>query len=190
MFDPSTAAQTLGVIGLAELGDKSQLVCLALASRAPAGPVLAGAAAAFALLNTIAVGAGFAAAGLLPEVVLSGAAGLLFLALGFHTVWTAGSLEEAPDPPPVRRPFATTFALLVVAEMGDKTQLAVAGLASVEDPAAVWIGATLALVGTSAVAVAAGRSLGARVPVAWLHRAAGVAFLACGAWMLLPLAVS
>jgi len=46
-----TASTTLGLVALAELGDKTQLVCMILATRHPPAPVLLGAVAAFAVLN-------------------------------------------------------------------------------------------------------------------------------------------
>lgn len=55
----------------AEIGDKSQLVCMALAARYRAAPVMAGAALAFLLLNSLAVIFGVAIANLFPEIVIS-----------------------------------------------------------------------------------------------------------------------
>ena len=55
------------IIGLAEIGDKSQLVCMTLAARQRPWPVLLGAAAAFAILNVLAVVFGASVAAWLPE---------------------------------------------------------------------------------------------------------------------------
>ncbi|MER2527510.1 MAG: TMEM165/GDT1 family protein [Candidatus Competibacter denitrificans] len=62
-----TASTTLGVVALAELGDKTQLVCMTLAARHPPAPVLLGAISAFALLNLLAVLFGAAVAAWLPQ---------------------------------------------------------------------------------------------------------------------------
>ena len=61
--DGSTFLASLVLIGMAEIGDKSQIVCMALASRHRHWPVLLGAVVAFLILNTLAVvfGAGIAA---------------------------------------------------------------------------------------------------------------------------------
>jgi len=64
-----------------------------------------------------------------------------------------------------------------VAEFGDKTQLAVVALSSTQPPAAVWLGATLALVATSALGILAGRTLLKKIPIALLHRISGAFFL-------------
>jgi len=82
--------------------------------------------------------------------------------------------------------FASTFAAIFVAEIGDKTQLATLSLASGGSSRwVVFAGAALALVATSALAVLGGEALTRVVPVVWLRRAAGVAFLVLGVLFLL-----
>ena len=80
--------------------------------------------------------------------------------------------------------FLTTFVMLFLAEMGDKTQIAVAGMASTMPLIPVWVGATLALAGTSALGVVAGRQLLRRIPLHLLHQISGVFFLALAAFAL------
>jgi putative Ca2+/H+ antiporter (TMEM165/GDT1 family) len=84
--------------------------------------------------------------------------------------------------------FLTTLLMIFVAEFGDKTQIAVAGLASGYDPLPVWLGATTALVMVSVFGVLVGRTLLQRLPSTVLHRASGVLFLlfaALAAWRAL-----
>lgn len=174
----SSALTSFGVIALAELGDKSQLVCMTLAARHPARPVALGAIAAFFVLNALAVLFGATVAAWLPESVVSAAVALLFAIFGIAAL--RQSDEEADDEireAPRYGVAATTFALIFLAEFGDKTQLAVAALSSTNDAAAVWIGATLALSLTSLLGVYAGQRLMRRLPLHWLHRASGVFFL-------------
>ena len=79
----------------------------------------------------------------------------------------------------------STFALVFLAELGDKTQLATLSAATTGGSRwAVFLGAACALVATSAIAVLAGGAVTRVVPVAGLKRAAGVAFVAIGAWVL------
>ena len=66
-----TASTAFGLVALAELGDKTQLVCMTLAARHPPVPVLLGAIIAFAILNLLAVLFGAAAAAWLPQWLLS-----------------------------------------------------------------------------------------------------------------------
>jgi putative Ca2+/H+ antiporter (TMEM165/GDT1 family) len=67
--------------------------------------------------------------------------------------------------------------LILVAEFGDKTQIAVAGLASSLSSLHEWLGATTALVMVSALGVWAGRTVLQRLPIHWLHRIGGTIFL-------------
>jgi putative Ca2+/H+ antiporter (TMEM165/GDT1 family) len=82
--------------------------------------------------------------------------------------------------------FATAFATVFVAELGDKTQLATLGLASASAGArlAVFAGSALALVATSLIAVLAGAAVGKFISPVWLERAGGALMLAIGAWVL------
>lgn len=80
---------------------------------------------------------------------------------------------------------ATTFGAVFLAELGDKTQLATLVFATSSTSRwAVFIGSAGALVATSAIAVIAGEAITRIVSPALLHRAAGVAFLLIGAWIL------
>lgn len=80
---------------------------------------------------------------------------------------------------------ATTFAAVFVAELGDKTQLATLSFsASGTSRASVFVGAALALVATTAIAVVAGEALARWISPRALQRAAGVLFLVLGAWAL------
>jgi putative Ca2+/H+ antiporter (TMEM165/GDT1 family) len=81
--------------------------------------------------------------------------------------------------------FASTFAAVFLAEMGDKTQLATMSLAAGGSRWAVFAGAALALVATSAVAVLAGEVVSRLVPPIWIRRGAGALFLALGLLYLL-----
>lgn len=175
----SVVSSTFALVGLAEIGDKSQLVCITLAARHRHWPVLLGASVAFLVLNALAVLFGAGVAAWLPERVVAGLVALLFAAFGIQALWTSA---EAGVVEPVAASgygiFATTFTLVFVAEFGDKTQLAVAGLAGGFDPLGVWLGASAALVSLSVLGVWAGCTLFQRLPLSWLHRAGGMLFLA------------
>ncbi len=170
------------------MGDKSQLVCIVLAVRYRATPVLMGAIAAFALLNLAAVVIGAAVANWLPEHVITVVVGVLFLLFGAHAF--SGNVGEESDIIEDKGNhgiFLSTFVLIILAEFGDKTQIAVAGLASTLDPTAVWLGATLALAVTSGIGVLAGRTALQHVPIVFLHRLSGSLFILFGISALLSL---
>ena len=80
----------------------------------------------------------------------------------------------------------TTFGLLFLAEMGDKTQLAtITMVARTEAPWAVFLGASAALVSVTALGILAGSLLQRWLPPVMLHRGAAIAFIAIGILMLL-----
>lgn len=176
-----TASTTLGLVALAELGDKTQLVCMTLAARHPAKPVLLGAIFAFAVLNLLAVLFGAAAAVWLPEWLVAAVVAILFAIFGLRALREADEetvdVRERDD----RSVFLSAFALIFLAELGDKTQLAVAGLAGTQAALPVWVGGTLALASTSALGVLAGQTLLRRLPVRVLHRVSGGLFLVLAA---------
>ena len=81
--------------------------------------------------------------------------------------------------------FWTAFATLFLAEIGDKTQLAVISLTSKTSAAvSVFTGAALALILVTALGVLFGSALTQLVPAEWLQRIAAVAFIAIGVLML------
>jgi len=172
-------------------GDKSQLVCMTLAARHRGLPVAIGAIAAFALLNLLATLFGAAVAAWLPGWVVTAAVGLLFAVFGISALrYTEDDDDEAVEEKPGHGIFATTFLLIFLAEFGDKTQIAVAGLGSTQAATAVWCGATLALAGTSLIGIYAGRRWLQRLPLTWIHRVSGVFFLILSAYALSRMAAS
>ena len=174
----SSTATTFLLIALAEFGDKSQLVCMTLAARHRGLPVVVGAVSAFALLNLLAVLFGAAVAAWLPSWLVAAAVAVLFAVFGLHALrYEDEEEEENFSSQSGHGIVATTFLMIFLAEFGDKTQIAVAGLGSTTAPLAVWTGATLALAATSALGVYAGQHLLKRLSLVWIHRISGVFFL-------------
>jgi putative Ca2+/H+ antiporter (TMEM165/GDT1 family) len=178
MIETTPVLATFVLIFLAEMGDKSQLVCMTLAARHSRLMVLLGATLAFSVLNLLAVLFGAAVAAWLPDRLVATIVALLFAAFGLHALVSEDRLNNGDE---IEKPgygvLLTTTLLIFAAEFGDKTQLAVAGLAGSTDPAAVWLGATVALVVVSAAGVWAGSVLLRRFPHAWLQRISGCIFL-------------
>jgi len=84
------------------------------------------------------------------------------------------------------RVLLTTFGVIFLAEMGDKTQLAAMTMAAqTKKPVAVLIGAALALVCVSAIGVAVGAVLSDYLPLIWIKRVSAVAFIFIGVLILL-----
>jgi putative Ca2+/H+ antiporter (TMEM165/GDT1 family) len=83
------------------------------------------------------------------------------------------------------RVLLTTFGIIFLAEMGDKTQLAAMTMsAQTKRPWAVFIGASLALAAVSAIGVLVGGVIGEYVPLEWVKRIAAIAFIVIGVLML------
>jgi putative Ca2+/H+ antiporter (TMEM165/GDT1 family) len=84
------------------------------------------------------------------------------------------------------RVLLTTFGIIFLAEMGDKTQLAAMTMAAnSKKPWAVFLGASLALVAVSGLGVLVGSLVGDYLPIVWVKRVAATAFIVIGVLMLL-----
>lgn len=154
----------LGLVFVAELGDKTQLVAMGLGARHRLGPVLAGITLGYAAVNLVSVVVGGLLGTALPSRALGLGGGVLFLAFG---AWGLRPREEDDDEDvEVRhgRVVLSVAGAMFVAELGDKTMLATATLAAQGDPVLVWIGATVGIVLSGALGVLVGRAVGARIP--------------------------
>jgi Ca2+/H+ antiporter, TMEM165/GDT1 family len=177
----------LAVVFLAELGDKTQLVAISLATRHRAGVVLVGIAIAFAITQGIAAIVGGLLGAALPETAIGLGAAMIFF--GF-AVWTWSDIDDDDDDELVTsvggglRALAGVVVAMSVAEMGDKTMLATTTLAANRDPVLTWIGATLGGTAAAALGVVVGRLLGARLPERTTKRIAAVLFAAFGVLLL------
>lgn len=181
----TSAGTAFVLIGAAEIGDKSQLVCMTLSARHRGLPVLLGAVSAFALLNLVAVVFGAAIAQWIPRAVLMLGVAALFGVFGMMALLARD--DTASEDIRERRGhgvFATTFLMILLAEFGDKTQLATAGLSVSGALVPVWAGATLGLGLTSALGVYAGRTVLQRIPLHLLHRVSGLMFLGLAGYTL------
>jgi len=84
------------------------------------------------------------------------------------------------------RVLMTTFGVIFLAEMGDKTQLAAMTLsAQTKKPLSIFIGAALALICVSAIGVLVGAGLSEYVPLIWIKRVSAVAFIVIGVLILI-----
>jgi putative Ca2+/H+ antiporter (TMEM165/GDT1 family) len=80
----------------------------------------------------------------------------------------------------------TTFGIIFLAELGDKTQIAAMTMAAQKKrPWEVFIGASLALTAVSAIGVLVGTALGQYLPIEWIKRVAGAAFIVIGFLVLI-----
>jgi putative Ca2+/H+ antiporter (TMEM165/GDT1 family) len=178
----------LGLVFVAELGDKTQLVALGFGARHRLVPVLVGVTVAYAAVNLLSVVVGGLLGAALPTRVIGIGGGLLFL--GF-AVWTwRGTDHDADEGTDAiaattsRSVVLTVAGAMIVAELGDKTMLATATLAARGSPVLVWIGATVGIVLAGSLGVFLGRALGARLPERVTRIGSAVLFAAFGVALL------
>ena len=178
---------SFGVIFIAELGDKSQLMALAFAARYKAMDVLIGITAASAILFGISVVIGRLVAVSLPTDAINIVAGLAFLAFAAWTIrGTRGEDDgDAPDRPAARFPIISVGLAIFLAELGDKTMLATVTLATTEDWLGTWVGSTMGMVAADAIAIVVGRHLGTRLPERAIRIGAAVLFVVFGVLLLI-----
>lgn len=195
-------------VALAELGDKTQMLSLVLASRYRARQVVAGVLAAVLALQAVAVAAGGIIGSLLPRGPLAALTVALFIAFGAWSFIDAGADEDDGEGESAlaRRGAASVIVLVAtaffVAELGDKTQVLTLAIAA--DPGAagralpfigsgadsagrgvashlgVWLGSSTGMMLVNGVAIAAGSALGGRLPRRVVARVSGVVFIAFG----------
>jgi putative Ca2+/H+ antiporter (TMEM165/GDT1 family) len=175
------------VIFVAELGDKSQLMALAFASRYRAMTVLVAVTLATLLVHagSVLVGSAFALA--LPTAAIQVAAGLAFFVFA---AWTIRG-DELDDDDARRAQRTGRWAVVTIgtafflAELGDKTMLATITLATTEEPWGTWLGSTAGMVAADAMAIALGAFLGTRLPERAVRLFAAASFVVFGALLLL-----
>jgi putative Ca2+/H+ antiporter (TMEM165/GDT1 family) len=157
----------LGLVFVAELGDKTQLVALGFGARYRIAPVLAGVVAAYMATNLLSVVVGGLLGATLPTRAIGLAGGVLFLGFALWTLLKGEEEDEALDEAAGagdRSVIVTVATAMFVAELGDKTMLATATLAAQGNPVLVWVGATIGIILAGALGVLLGRWFGARLP--------------------------
>ncbi|MDG4830963.1 TMEM165/GDT1 family protein [Solwaraspora sp. WMMD1047] len=176
---------SFGVIFVAELGDKSQLMALTFATRFRTLPVLIGITGATALVHLVSVAIGVGLGAALPTGWIALVAGLAFFGFG---IWTlrGDSLTEQEKTRAERSDRSAVVAVSVaffLAELGDKTMLATITLATQYGWFGTWLGSTVGMVAADALAIVAGRMLGRRLPDRTIRYGAAALFGICGIWL-------
>ncbi len=180
------AAVSFGVIFVAELGDKSQLMALTFATRFKTWPVLIGITIATAVVHLVSVGVGYGLGAALPTGWISLVAAIAFLAFGAWTLRGAKLTEDEKN----KAERTTGSAILAVggafflAELGDKTMLATITLATQYGWFGTWIGSTIGMVAADALAILVGRLLGRHLPEKAIKYGAAALFAIFGIWLL------
>jgi len=166
-------------VGLAELGDKTQLsIILASTKTKKHLELLLGVVLAFLVVDGIAVLLGSWVTSILPESTLKIVSGAVFIFFGILILKDRDS-EEGKDAT-LRNPFISGFALIFMTEWGDKTQIASALFATKYDTVLVLAGVITALTLLSTAAVYLGKALAEKIDKKKLTTAAGILFILMG----------
>ncbi|MGY4097972.1 TMEM165/GDT1 family protein [Nocardia sp. R16R-3T] len=189
----ATILLSVGIVFLAELGDKSQLMALTFALRYRWWVVLGAIATATAVVHLISVGVGYFLGAALPTRAIALVAALTFLAVGLWTLREQfGGDDAETEPEPTRSttaPFFVVLSAFLLAELGDRTMFATAALATDNSWVSVWIGSTVGMVAADALAIAAGILVGKHLPEHVIGIGSGLLFLYFGTASLLTAAL-
>ena len=182
MNGPFPLLNSFLIIFLAELGDKTQLLTIALASKYPIEKVIYGVVSATAALMLIAVFLGEIIQNFVPRLFISILAGAFFIIYGLMMIKPVGEeKEESERAIKAKDPFWAVFSALFLAELGDKTQLATFALAAkYGTPIQVWIGATLGMATVNLFGIVIGNVLKNYLPEKIITYISGGIFILFG----------
>jgi len=173
------------IVGLAELGDKTQLSILLLTSKTKRYfHLLLGVLLAFLLVNGVAVVAGSWITHLLPRIWLEISSGIVLIVFGALTLRGLKVEEERAGNGRFKNAFLTGFSLIFLTEWGDKTQIASALLATKYDPSMVFMGAMIALTALSITAIYLGRAILNRIDKKTMMKLSGITFIIIGLYII------
>ncbi len=174
-----------GVVALAEIGDKTQLLALLLAARFRAPwPIVGGIFIATLANHALASAVGAWLVSVIGADALRWILGLSFIAMAAWTLIPDSAPEETDSAPRYGVFLTTAFAFFLV-EMGDKTQLATVALAAqFHSIILVVLGTTVGMMIANAPVVFAGDALMRRVPLKWIRIVAALSFAALGVYAL------
>lgn len=179
---------SLAFVVLAEMGDKTQLLAMAFATRFRWQTVMWGVLAATMANHLMAAAAGSWLATVVPLATIKTAAAASFILFGLWTI--RGDRLEGEDERFSFSPFWTVAVAFFIAEMGDKTQLATISLAVKYNAIwSVWMGTTAGMMIADAIGIVAGIVMGKRIPeraVKWGAALIFIAFGLFGLWENLP----
>ncbi|HEY6641322.1 MAG TPA: TMEM165/GDT1 family protein [Povalibacter sp.] len=175
-----------GVVALAEIGDKTQLLALVLAARYRKPlPIILGILVATLLNHALAGAVGALLAAAIGPSAMRWILGLSFIAMGIWTLIPDKIDEEQEARPPRFGIFAATLVAFFLLEMGDKTQIATIALAArYESLIAVVAGTTLGMMLANVPAVLLGQMAAKSLPLRPIHITAAAIFIVMGVLVL------
>ena len=181
-----------GVVALAEIGDKTQLLAFLLATRFKKPlPIIAGILVATILNHSLAGALGAWITATLSPEALRWILGLSFIGMAVWTLIPDKIEEEEMQVAKKFGVFGATLITFFLAEMGDKTQIATVAMAAhYPDPVLVVIGTTLGMLIADVPAVYIGDRFAAKIPMKLVHGITAAMFAAMGVATLLGVGAS
>ena len=175
--------QVLLTMFIAELGDKTQLLMIAMTSRFKLRDIILGSAAAILVLNALAVGVGAVISQFIPGWVIKIIAALAFFYFAWSTLKGDDEDEESKEGKANVPPILTVFATFFLAELGDKTQLTAIAFAAnegLEHAVAIWLACSIGLFAADLLGMLLGHLLKSKLPDGFLDKLAFVIFAVFG----------
>ncbi len=164
--------QILGTMFIAEMGDKTQLLMVAMTSRYKLRDIICGAGLSILALNAIAVGAGAVINRLVPEWLIKIIAAVAFFYFAWSTLKKEEDDEEENKKAKKGNPMWIVFATFFVAELGDKTQLTAITFAAntgFQQAFLVWLACCIGLFAADVIGMMVGYLLKSRTPDGFLN---------------------
>jgi putative Ca2+/H+ antiporter (TMEM165/GDT1 family) len=180
-----TLLTSAGLVLLMELGDKTMLttMCLSAQYRRP-GLVLLATMLALATSSVIAVIIGYVLSATLPIEIITYVSGILFIGLGIYTFARANS--EVPDTCDNPGTLFGMFSLVLLSELGDKSQITILALAAQSTFAImVFLGAIIGLLIVNSLGALAGNRVAAHIPLRTVKIVVGCVFILFGTFIVL-----
>ncbi len=176
-----------GVVALAEIGDKTQLLAFILAARFKKPmPIILGILAATIVNHGLAGALGAWITATVSPAILRWVLGLSFIGMAIWTMIPDKIEEEETRVAKKFGVFGATLITFFLAEMGDKTQIATVAMAAhYAAPVMVVIGTTLGMLIADVPAVFVGDRLASKIPMKWVHSIAAGIFALLGVATLL-----
>lgn len=184
------------LVVVAEMGDKTQLLAMAFASKYKVKEVMIGVLIATILNHGIAVALGSYISSFIPMYYVKIVAAISFLIFGFWTL-RGDSLDDEDKKLTKFGPIVTVTIAFFLAEMGDKTQLmTIAIAADTPNPVFILMGTTVGMIVADAIGIVGGAWMNKHVPEKYVKLIAGLVFLFFGSltiyetspsWLLTPL---
>jgi putative Ca2+/H+ antiporter (TMEM165/GDT1 family) len=170
-----------GLVLIAEMGDKTQLIALAFATRFNTTVVVAGVFGATIVVHLFSVLIGELAGTALPVFWINLISGIAFIGFGVWTLRGDSIDGDEKDKPSRFGPLLTVATSFFLAELGDKTMLATVAIASQQSSfVGVWLGSTLGMVVADGIAIIVGKVMGMRLPERLIKYFAAIIFFASG----------